>query len=108
MLNAHQHGNKANPDKKITLAYQIKNDKIRAAVIDQGGVFKPDFVPFILNLRQQGSYKKVFHNFYSFSDVEKPLTNNGTGTSFMHAYVDDVSYLKSPEGGLVVHLTKEF
>jgi len=107
-LNAHQHGNKLDPNKKITLAYCIKPRKIRVAVIDEGGVFEPDFLPFIINLRTKGNYKTSFQNYYNFSKTEKPITNNGTGTAFMHAYVDDVSYLKSEEGGLVVHLIKTF
>ncbi len=107
-LNAHQHGNKLDSKKSVTLVYIIKEDKVRTAIIDEGGQFEADFIPFILNMRLEGSYKKTFHNYYQFSNQEKPATNNGTGTSFMHAYVDDVAYLKSKDGGLVVHLTKTF
>ena len=48
---------------------------------------------------------KQFIDFYQFTNRKKPNTNNGTGTSFMHTYVDNVQYFKSAQGGLVVHLT---
>ncbi len=108
ILNAHQHGNKLDPNKSVTLAYEIKPNKIRAAVVDQGGVFEPDFMPFLINLRSKGDFKSKFQNYYDFSNTSKPTINNGTGTAFMHAYVDDVAYLKSSQGGLIVHLTKTF
>lgn len=107
-LNAHQHGKKCDPNKTVKFAYSIKENKIRTAVIDQGGILEPDFLPFLTNLRLTGDYKNKFHNYYDFSKTNKSSINNGTGTSFMHAYIDDVAYLKSPEGGLVVHLTKSF
>ena len=106
VLNAYQHGNKMDPNKKVTIAYKIGREKADIVVMDEGGVLDPEFVPFVLHHRE-GQHTTRFLDFYKFTGREKPEGNNGTGTSFMHTYVDTVSYFKSPAGGLVVQLTKK-
>lgn len=108
VLNAHQHGNKLDSNKTVTLAYKIAQDTLEIAVIDQGGKLDPEFIPYVLKHKQnKQALDKEFIDFYKFTNRVKPGTNNGTGTSFMHTYVDNVQYYKSAQGGLVVHLTIE-
>ncbi len=104
VLNAHQHGNKMDASKKVTLTYKIAADTLEISVIDQGGVLNPEFIPFVLR-HKEGRHRERMLDFYEFIGMPKPATNNGTGTSFMHTYVDKVQYFKSEQGGLVVHLT---
>jgi len=105
VLNAQQHGNKHDPNKKVTIAYKINKKSVEIAVIDEGGIIDMEFIPFIL--MHKGKKQEEFIDFYKFTGRPKPITNNGTGTSFMHTYVDGVFYFKSGTGGLVVHLSKE-
>jgi anti-sigma regulatory factor (Ser/Thr protein kinase) len=107
VLNAYQHGNKREINKKVTIAHKVNNDSVEVAVVDEGGVIDSDFIPFVIRHRE-GRHEKHFLDYYDFSGKERPPRNNGTGTSFMHTYVDDISYFKSKQGGLVVHLTKKF
>ncbi|NQV91203.1 ATP-binding protein [Candidatus Woesearchaeota archaeon] len=107
VLNAHQHGNKLNPDKKVKICYKITDNIAEIGVVDQGGKFKVAFIPFIFKHKRK-DHEANFIDFYRFAGLQKPATNNGTGTSFMHTYVDNVSYFRSEEGGLVVHITKSF
>lgn len=104
ILNAYQHGNKRDPKKGVTFAYRIGPRSLDVLVEDEGGVIDAIFIPFILKHRE-ADVKKHFINFYEFSGREKPQTNNGTGTSFMHAYMDGVRYYLG-EKGLVVHMVK--
>ncbi len=107
VLNAYQHGNKKDKNKSVTIAYNIESNSAEVAIIDEGGVIHSEFMPFVLRHRE-GRHKERFMDFYEFTDMEKPSTNNGTGTSFIHTYVDHVNYFKSDKGGLVLHLTKKF
>lgn len=106
VLNAYQHGNNYDPNKSIRVDYKITNQQLEIAITDQGGIIKSEFIPFVLRHRE-GKHKTKFLDFYEFTKTKKPVTNNGTGTSFIHTYVDEVSYFKSKEGGLVVYLLKK-
>ncbi|MAG39166.1 hypothetical protein CMO90_03705 [Candidatus Woesearchaeota archaeon] len=105
VLNAFQHGNKKNVKKQIEIAYKTGSKKFDILVRDEGGELDSNFIPFILRHRE-GAFKEKFIDFYEFSGIEKPITNNGTGTSFMHTYVDEVQYLKSTQNGLIVRMIK--
>jgi anti-sigma regulatory factor (Ser/Thr protein kinase) len=107
VLNAYQHGNRKDPKKKTTVAYKLGEEAVQFAIIDQGRQMDPNFIPYILR-HKAGAHKIKFLNYYEFTGKEQPKTNNGTGTSFMHEYVDKVEYFKAKNGGLVVHLTKEY
>jgi len=107
MLNAYQHGNQLDETKPVQVAYKIGDNNAEIGVIDQGGLISPAFIPFIKRHRL-GMHKERFLDWYSFTNQDKPKTNNGTGTSFMHTYVDNVQYFKSADGGLVCHLTKHW
>lgn len=105
VLNAHQHGNKFNQDKKVKVAYKFDAETAEVAIIDEGGILHPDFISFVLRHRE-GKHFDQFLDWYSFTGQDKPESNNGTGTSFIHTYAHNVQYFKSDEGGLVVHLTR--
>jgi anti-sigma regulatory factor (Ser/Thr protein kinase) len=107
ILNAYQHGNKKDPNKKIKINFSIDESSLEIAIQDEGGILDPDFVPFVLKQREiKGQKQDRLLDFYKFAGKQKPETNNGTGTSFMHQYADRVTYFKSPTGGLVVILEK--
>ena len=106
VLNAHQHGNRRDASKQVTLAHNIEDNLARFTVIDEGGIIEPEFIPFVLRHRE-GRHNKKMLDFYSFIGKPKPATNNGTGTSFIHMYMDEVLYFKHIDCGLAVHLTKK-
>ena len=105
VLNAYRHGNKRDASKKVTVAHKITTQLVEIAVIDEGGVIDSELISFVLRHRE-GRHKEGIVDFYRFTGRERPSDHNGTGTTFMHLYVDKVAYFKSETGGLVVHLTK--
>ncbi|MBN2368455.1 ATP-binding protein [Candidatus Woesearchaeota archaeon] len=104
VLNAFQHGNKSDENKKIILAYKITDQSAEFAIMDEGGIIDPLFIGYILRFRGN-KHLNSFVSFYDFGNREKPQSNNGSGTHFIHIYADSVKYYKSPAGGTVVHLT---
>ena len=107
VLNAHQHGNKLDENKKILLSHRIRDRKLELIVEDQGTNLPEYFVPFLIKLRSQTMNGDSFVNWYNFSENKKPDSNNGTGTSFMHTYMDDITYQISKNlGGLALYLVK--
>ena len=107
VLNAYQHGNMKDSDKKITLEYKLGNNRARFAVIDQGGVMNSEAVAYIiLNNSEHKLGTRKFLSFYKFAEEEVPPENYGMGIWNMHTYMDNVKFYKSEKGGLVVHLTK--
>jgi anti-sigma regulatory factor (Ser/Thr protein kinase) len=105
MLNAFQHGNRSDPNKHVKIGYEINEETAVFSIADEGGVINPEFMNFVLWHREE-RHLTEFRDFYKFANIQKPKTNNGTGTTFMHNYMDEVSYFKSQEGGLVVRLKK--
>lgn len=105
ILNAYQHGNKRDSNKSVTLAHKINDFYAKVLVMDEGGELEPSFAPFVLR-HKQGKHNDGFLDYYNFSGKSKPEENFGTGTSFIHTYVDSVRYFKSSEGGLLVRLRK--
>ena len=85
MVNAHRHGNASDPDKTITVSYDINEDRVVIRVRDEGSGFDPRGVP---DPRQPDRL---------------PLPH-GRGIMLMHAYLDDVRY---NEQGNEVQLVKE-
>jgi len=109
LKNAHEHGNLSSPKKNIILASNINPQNLEFIICDQGKKLHPKFTRFILELREKDLINGGFINWYEFS-AEKPKPgrdNNGTGTSFMHVYVDRIRYFKSDDlGGLAVYMRK--
>lgn len=107
VLNAHQHGNKLSEEKQIKVSHRINSEKLEIIVEDEGRKLPEYFVPFLINLRSKIGNEGKFVDWYKFSNAKKPSTNNGTGTSFMHTYLDSVMYMRSEElSGLAVYMTK--
>lgn len=44
-LNAVKHGNKMDPSKKVTIEYQIDNEKVEITMVDEGEGFNPQSIP---------------------------------------------------------------
>lgn len=104
IMNAHQHGNRLKPDKEVLIHWKIGSDEAIYLVEDQGGILVPEFAAYVLLHRQVGNNK--IPDFYAFSGRSRAEANLGTGTKFMHIYMD-VGYFKSDKGGLVVKLRKQ-
>ncbi len=111
VLNAYQHGNKYE-NKNIRLSYKKTKSKdkslsLEIIVEDQGKTLPKGFLRYILLQREQKNNQEHFLNWYDFSKKEPIGSNNGTGTSFMHASFDNIDYFRSREfGGLLVYLSK--
>ena len=108
-LNAYQHGNKKDPDKLIRISHKVSRDKLEVIIEDQGDGLPAYFIPFLQKVRKSIRKNESFVDWYNYScNQKKDQNNNGTGTSFMHAYVDDIKYMRSQElGGLAVCMEKE-
>ncbi|MAG52873.1 MAG: hypothetical protein CMH62_02825 [Nanoarchaeota archaeon] len=105
VLNAFQHGNRRDPSKQVTISRKVNDASAEIAVIDEGGVIDPELIPFIL-IHREGRHEEQVMGFYEFAGRDRPNNENlGRGIFFTHTYSDNVQYFKSPEGGLVVHLT---
>ncbi len=100
--NAHQHGNKRDPDKAIEIAYRPITDGFEVVVSDEGGGINAAFIPFIL-MHRQGMSRP--YSFYDFSPGTKRLEENtGNGTFVIHVTSDDVNYFVNYAGGLSVQM----
>ena len=77
--NAIVHGNKKNPNKKVHIQVEIKKDRVKVAVTDQGKGFDPDELADPL-------------------DPKNLMRESGRGIFILKALMDDVSWKFSPEG----------
>ncbi len=98
--NAHEHGNKRDPKKYVTIGITAEDPEIRIAIADQGGIINADFQSYVLSVREGKTI-----NYYEFSGRLPRQENKGTGINFMHTLSDRVEYLKGADNGLVVQLT---
>ena len=73
MTNAHKHGNKADPKKKIFVRTKIGRDRMEMSIRDEGEGFDPDRL--IDPLSEEG--------------IER---NCGRGVFLIKSYMDEVSY----------------
>lgn len=87
MTNAFRHGNRRDPDKHITIRYQVSSERIVIEVIDEGQGFEPDEVPD----PTQPEY------------IDRP---HGRGIMLMRAYLDSVEYSKAGNAVRLVILNK--
>lgn len=107
-LNAYQHGNKYDPNKEIRISSKSNPTSLEFIIEDEGEFIEGQFIPYVLAVQNTILKGESFPSWYSFSGKQKPQTNNGTGTSFIHQYVDEVGYFKSKDlGGLALYLKKE-
>ncbi len=107
ILNAHQHGNKDQINSEILFANLNSKNSLEFIICDNGTKLPNHFISYILNLRETNTDQKYF-NWYEYSGNPKPQTNNGTGTYFIHSYMDIVKYFKSKDtNGLAVYMKKQ-
>lgn len=106
ILNAFQHGNRRDSTKAIRVHYRRTDEMVEIMVEDEGGTLNPSFVPYVLRHHDERYMNKPI-DFYTFCGVEKPETNLGNGTFFIHNGPDDVTYHKSQKNGLIVRMVKK-
>ena len=83
--NAIVHGNKKNPDKSVTVIFDINADRISVTVRDQGEGFDPDGLSDPL-------------------DPKNLLKESGRGIFIMRSLMDDVAFSFSGEGTTVTFI----
>lgn len=83
--NAIVHGNKKDPEKKVTIRFQLKPDSVHVTVKDEGHGFDPDQ---IANPLDQGNLMK----------------ESGRGIFILRKLMDKVTFDFTP-GGTIIHLT---
>ena len=88
-INAMQHGNKGQPDARVTVSMMLKDDAIHVAVADQG--------------------KKLFGSFLPDPNIERIVNELdppvGFGTFLIRELADQVEVEKTPDGANIVKMT---
>jgi serine/threonine-protein kinase RsbW len=87
VVNALKHGNKLDPEKRVTVSFGLTQGAIEVWIQDEGEGFNPDAVP-------------------DATLPENILNAAGRGLFFMRAFMSEVEYVFPPEGGTVVRLLK--
>ncbi len=73
LANAVKHGNRADPDKKITVSYAVSDEKAVIIVRDEGSGFEPENIP-------------------DCTEPERLPMPNGRGIMLIRSYMDEVCY----------------
>ena len=93
VINAIKHGNRHDANKFVTVEFTTQPadnpSELIIAIRDQGEGFDPEALPDPLA-------------------PENLLKSSGRGIFFMRSFMDDVSILRAPEGGMEVRMTKKF
>ena len=87
VVNALKHGNKLDPEKRVSVTFGLAPGAIEVWIQDQGAGFNPDAVP-------------------DATAPENLLNAAGRGLFFMRAFMSEVEYIFPPEGGTIVRLVK--
>ncbi len=87
VVNALKHGNKLDPNKRVSVTFGLGPGAIEVWIQDQGAGFNPDAVP-------------------DATAPENLLNAAGRGLFFMRAFMSEVEYIFPPEGGTIVRLVK--
>jgi serine/threonine-protein kinase RsbW len=92
VINAIKHGNREDRSKHVTVEFiltpQPKPKEFVVQVLDEGAGFDPGEIANPL-------------------DPENVLKASGRGIFFMRSFMDDVSIVPRPEGGMVVRMSKK-
>lgn len=88
MINAIQHGNKADPTKFATLRITNTGDEIEIIVEDQGIGFKPEKVP-------------------DPTDTANLLKPSGRGVLIIRSFMDEVDWTQREGGGCRLRMVKK-
>ena len=73
LTNAVKHGNRADPDKKVTVRYAVSDEKAVIIVRDEGAGFEPENIP-------------------DCTESERLPMPNGRGIMLIRSYMDEVCY----------------
>jgi serine/threonine-protein kinase RsbW len=87
VANAIEHGNKYDPQKSVDIRFTVGVDALRVTVRDYGEGFDPGTLPDPL-------------------DPNNLLNPAGRGILYMRTFMDSVEYIRHPESGMVVAMTK--
>lgn len=88
VTNAVLHGNRQDAAKKVEVSFRGSDDVLEITVRDRGTGFDLDNVP-------------------DPTDPQNLMKASGRGILFMRTFMDEVEYLRHPEGGTVVRMTKK-
>jgi len=80
--NAIQHGNKNNPDKKVTITFLVNSNYIEIRIKDEGTGFNPEKLknPLAPENIMRESGRGIFLIKYLMDNIEFNFTQNGTET----------------------------
>lgn len=87
VVNAIQHGNRSDRKKRVSIKFEIYQDRLVVNVDDEGKGFDPANIPDPL----------------TGENLMKP---SGRGIFFMKSFMDQVEFLPSPTGGTRLRMTK--
>lgn len=87
VTNAVLHGNRQDKAKKVDVSFRGSPEMLEITVRDRGTGFDLENVP-------------------DPTDPQNLMKASGRGILFMRTFMDDVEYLRHPEGGTVVRMTK--
>lgn len=87
VVNAIKHGNALDPEKRVEVAFHLKDKALEVTIHDQGRGFDPATVPDPLA-------------------QENLLKVDGRGIFFMKSFMDEVAYAFPPGGGTLVRMVK--
>ena len=86
--NAIEHGNKFAKGKMVRVELTLNGRRFVAQITDQGGGFD-------------------FEDYVSGKNPPDPLSERGRGILIMQAFTDDVTYSRTPDGGICLELVKD-
>jgi len=87
VINAMLHGNKQDPELRVTISMAADKGRLVTKIVDQGNGFRRDEAP-------------------DPTDKENLLRNSGRGLLLMEAFVDSVKFRSLPNGGTEVTMIK--
>ena len=87
VANAVEHGNKYDSNKQVEITFVLAHELLTIAVRDHGEGFDPASLPDPL-------------------DPLNLLNPAGRGILYMRTFMDEVTYLRHPEGGMLVTMAK--
>ena len=102
--NAHEHGNRFDPDKQIGIGSKIDDNIAQIFVEDGGEGFDGQLLPFSIYVADCINNGDSPIGFYQFNDRFTPKDHSGVGTYIMHLLADKVTYHHSDKGGLLVNM----
>ena len=88
VTNAVLHGNRQSATKTVELRFKTSPGLVEITVRDQGEGFDPESVP-------------------DPTDPRNVLKTSGRGILFMNNFMDEVEWMRHPEGGTIVKMTKK-